>query len=104
MAVARWLVKYSGAGARSGKYKSDIPSPTRKPCVSRSCHIELLNEASVNPRDMMSTPEIVTVFGVERRRILWRHSRVEGMVSAQVPSSMRDITGFTKIPPAQVSP
>jgi hypothetical protein len=55
MAVARWLVKYSGAGARSGKYRSDIPRPTRKPCVSKSCHIDRLKEASVNPAATMSS-------------------------------------------------
>lgn len=104
MAVARWLEKYSGAGARSGKYRSDIPSPTRKPCVSRSCHIERLKEARVNPTDIISTPAMVIVLGVNRRRILRRHSRVEGVVEAQVPCSMRDITGLTRMPPAQVSP
>jgi hypothetical protein len=104
MAVARWLVKYSGAGARSGKYRSDIPRPTRKPWVSRSCHIELLKEASMNPANIMTTPEMVIVLRVNRRRILRRHSRVEGVVEAQVPCSIRDITGFTRMPPAQVSP
>jgi hypothetical protein len=104
MAVPRWFVKYSGAGARSGKYNSDIPRPTKNPCVSKSCHIELLNEASVNPAHIISTPEMVIVLGVNRRRILRRHSRVEGVVGTQVPFSMRDITGFTRIPPAHVSP
>jgi len=74
MAVARWLVKYSGAGARSGKYNNDIPRPTRKPCVNRSSHIELLKEASVNPAHTISTPEMVIVLGINRRRILRRHS------------------------------
>ena len=34
-AVARCLVKYSGVGARSGKYRSDIPKPTKKPWVKQ---------------------------------------------------------------------
>lgn len=104
MAVARWLVKYSGAGARSGKYKSDIPRPTRKPCVSRSCHMELAREANAKPTDIMTTPEIVIVLGVKKRRILRRHRRLEGVARAQVPFSIRDITGLTRMPPAQVSP
>ena len=104
MAVARWLVKYSGAGARSGKYNSDIPRPTKNPCVSRSPHIDLLKEASMNPAHTTSTPEMVIVLGDNKRRILRRHSRVEGVVGAQVPCSMRDITGFTRMPPAHVSP
>jgi len=105
MAVARWLVKYSGAGASSGKYRSDIPKPTRKPCVSRSCHIEVLKEASVNPAATMSTPEMVIVRGANKRKILRRpRSRVEGVVGAQFPCSIREMTGFTRMPPAQVSP
>ena len=103
MAVARWLVKYSGAGAISGKYRSDIPEPARKPCVRRSCHIDLLNEASAKPADMVNTPKTVSVLGVNKRSRILR--RVEGSVfEAQVPCSMRAITGFTRMPPAQVSP
>ena len=104
MAVARWLVKYSGVGARSGKYRSDIPKPTKNPCVSRSCHTEVLTEASVNPADTMSTPKIGIVRGANKREILRRHSRVEGVVGAQFPCSIREMTGFTRMPPAHVSP
>ena len=104
MAVARCLVKYSGVGARSGKYRSDIPNPTKKPCVIRSCHIEVLTEASANPADVMNTPKTGIVRGANRREILRRHSRVEGVVGAHFPSSIREMTGFTRMPPAHVSP
>ena len=72
MAVARWLVKYSGAGANRGKYKSDIPVPTRKPCVSRSCQMEWQKDAIVKPVVIITTPEIVIVRGVSKRRTLRR--------------------------------
>jgi hypothetical protein len=98
------LVKYSGAGARYGKYRRDIPKPTIKPCVNRSCHIEPQKEARVKPADTMSTPEMVMVFVVNRRSSLARQRRVEGVIGAQVPCSIRDITGFTAMPPAQVRP
>lgn len=104
MAVARWVMKYSGAGARSGKYRSDNPKPTKKNRVSRSCHTDLLREASVNPADTMSTPEIVIVRGANKRRNLRCHSRVDGVVGGQYPCSIREMTGFTRIPPAQVGP
>jgi hypothetical protein len=104
MAVARWLVKYSGAGARNGKYSSDIPKPTIKPCVNTSCHTERQKEASVKPADTKTIPETVIVFGANRG-ILRRQRRVEGVTGgAQIPCSIRDITGFTTMPPAQVSP
>lgn len=104
MAVARWLVKYSGAGARSGKYSSDIPRPTKSPCVSNRCHTEVLKEASVKPADMMATPDMVIDLDVSRRNILRRHRRVDGVVGTHAPCSIRDIRGFTRIPPAQVNP
>lgn len=66
--------------------------------------MERQKEASMNPAETMSTPETVIVFGVNRRSILRRQRRVEGVIGAQVPCSIRDITGFTAIPPAQVSP
>lgn len=104
IAVARCLVKYSGAGARSGKYRSDIPNPTKNPWVNNSCHIELLKEASVNPTATISTPEMVIVRGANKRKILRRHSRVEYVFWAQSPCSIREMTGFTRMPPAQVRP
>ena len=112
MAVARWLVKYSGAGAKSGKYRSDMPEPTRNPWVNRSCQMVWLKEASAKPADMTRTPDKVMVSGDRRRRAQWRHMSpgVKGAVAAlvaagaQVPCSRRVITGLTRMPPAQVSP
>ncbi|KAL9621868.1 MAG: hypothetical protein Q9160_003689 [Pyrenula sp. 1 TL-2023] len=107
IAVALYLVKYSGAGAISGKYRSDMPKPTKNPCVSRSCHTELLKEAARNPAATMSTPETVIVRRVNNKReILWCHGLVEGpaLVGAQTPCSMREITGLMKMLPAMVSP
>ena len=104
MAVARWLVKYSGAGARSGKYNNDIPSPTKKPWVSSSCQMDRLKEASAKPADVMNTPDTVIVRGVNKRKTLRRQRRVDGVAEAQTPCSIRAITGFTRMPPAQVSP
>ena len=66
--------------------------------------MERQKEASVNPADTMSIPEMVIVLGVNRRSILRRQSRVGGVIGAQLLCSMRDITGFTTMPPAQVSP
>lgn len=98
------MVKYSGAGARSGKYNSDIPNPTKRPWVRRSCQIELLIEASIKPATTINTPEIVIVLGVNERKILRRHNRVDGVVETQAPCSTREMTGFTRMPPAQVNP
>jgi len=61
------LVKYSDAGARRGKYREDIPRPTRKPCVSRSCHIDLLKDARVNPIESINLPDNVMVLFVNKR-------------------------------------
>jgi hypothetical protein len=66
--------------------------------------MEWQKEASVKPADTTSIPKMVIVFGVNRRSILRRQRRVEGVTGAQVPCSIRDITGFTAMPPAQVSP
>jgi len=104
IAVTRCVVKYSGAGARNGKYNSDMPKPTSKPCVS-SCHTDVQKDASVNPIDTRRIPETVIAFAVSRRgnklRRLDEHDPEDAL---QVPCSIRDITGFTTIPPAYVRP
>ena len=66
--------------------------------------MERQKEASVKPADTTRIPEMVMVFGVNRRIILRRQRRVDGVAGSQVPCSIRDITGFTTMPPAQVSP
>ena len=66
--------------------------------------MELLMEANMNPADTMSTPEMVIVRGASNRKNLRRHSRVEGVVGAHFPCSMREMRGFTRMPPAQVRP
>jgi hypothetical protein len=104
MAVARWRVKYSGAGARIGKYKRDIPMPTRKPCVRSNCQMEWQKEAGVKPAAIKITPEIVIVLVDESRRTVRFHPCAEDVIADHRPCSMRDITGFTRMPPAQVKP
>ena len=57
--------------------------------------MDLLNDARINPMDMMSTLEMVMA--------LRRQSRFDG-VESEFPCSIRDMTGLTRIPLAQVRP
>lgn len=65
--------------------------------------MDLLNDANKKPVDMTSTPDIVIVLGLSNRRALRRQRRVVG-VESHLPCSMREMTGLTRMPPAQVSP